>query len=279
MRLCCLTAGYRSYSVSGNVPMEKGCVCMKFTKKLLTFILNLTVILVLFSGCAFFQNNKDGIHNLRDIGSVFILGDSYSTFQGHIPATHLAYYSESEDYETGVDSVEKTWWHRLIKTTGAQLVMNSSWSGTTICNTDYSGPDSPNSFIRRIDHLARTEYFVKNQIDTVFVMGGQNDDWAGAPIGELKLDNWTEEDLLQYGPAVCYLMHCLKTELPDARIIFVINSDMKKNVIDYQIQAAKVYGLEYIQLENIIKVNGHPTTDGMAQIEEQILAYLDGCTS
>ena len=210
------------------------------------------------------------------LGNVFILGDSYSTFQGYIPEGHDAYYSASGRPETDVDQVEQTWWYQLLKGTESNLILNHSWSGTTICNTGYAGPDVPNSFIRRFDKLVEEGFFVKNHIDTILVMGGQNDDWSGAPIGKLKTQDWTAEDLLQYGPALCYLMHRMKTVLPNARIIFIVNSEMTEIIMDYQDQAADIYNIEWIRLENIHKMNGHPTIQGMQQITNQVLNYLNG---
>lgn len=233
-----------------------------------------------FTGCSGpiadpdrFSENTDGL-DLPTLGNVFILGDSYSTFQGYIPQEHSAYYSSSGRPETDVDRVEQTWWYQLLEKTGSSLILNHSWSGTTICNTGYAGADEPNSFIRRFDRLAEEGFFEEHHIDTVLVMGGQNDDWADAPIGKLKTQDWTEEDLLQYGPALCYLMHRMKTVLPDARIIFVVNSNMSAVIRYYQYQAADLYDIEWIRLENIQKTNGHPTIQGMQQIAEQVLDHL-----
>ena len=212
---------------------------------------------------------------MKNIGNVFILGDSYSTFCNYIPDGHATYYSAEVRPETDVSRVEQTWWHQLLKMTGSKLMANHSWSGTTICNTGYDGPDIPHSFIRRFDKLVDEGFFRKNQIDTVLVMGGQNDDWCNAPIGDLKTQSWTDEDLLQYGPAVCYLMYRMKTVLPNARIIFLINCDMKDQIMDYQEQAAKIYHVEYIRLKEIHKMNGHPTIQGMRQIAEQVMQHLE----
>lgn len=211
----------------------------------------------------------------QHLGNVFILGDSYSTFKGYIPEEHDAYYDNTGRPETDVNRVDQTWWYRVIKVTNSHLVLNHSWSGTTICNTGYAGSDVPHSFIRRLDRLAAEGYFVENQIDTVLVMGGQNDDWSGVPIGELKTQDWTADDLLQYGPALCYLMYRLKMVLPKARIIFIINSEMSDVIMDYQKKAAEIYDIEYFQLEAIHKMNGHPTIQGMNQIAEQIFLYLE----
>ena len=210
------------------------------------------------------------------LGNVFILGDSYSTFCGYIPKEHDSYYSAEGRPETDVNRVEQTWWYRVIKVTNSLLVLNHSWSGTTICNTGYAGPNVPNSFIRRFDRLVADGFFVNNHIDTVFVMGGPNDYASDAPIGELKIQDWTEEDLLNYGPAVCYLMHRLKLVLPNARIIFIINAEMRSEIMDYQEKAAKFFNVEYIRLADgaVEKRNAHPTILGMKQISEQVLLYL-----
>lgn len=208
------------------------------------------------------------------LGKVLILGDSYSTFEGFIPVEYGSYYCSAGNPETDVNQVEQTWWYQVMKKTNSDLVLNNSYSGTAICNTGYSGPNDPYSFIRRFDKLVGTGFFVDNKIDTVLIMGGQNDDWSGSPVGEMKIQNWTDEDLLQYGPALCYLMHRLKTVLPNARIIFVINSDMKAEIMDYQEKASDVYDVEFIRLHAIHKMNGHPTIKGMNQIAEQIIQYL-----
>lgn len=208
------------------------------------------------------------------LGKVLILGDSYSTFEGFIPPEYGSYYCSAGNPETDVNQVEQTWWYQVMKKTNSDLVLNNSYSGTAICNTGYSGPNDPYSFIRRFDKLVGTGFFVDNKIDTVLIMGGQNDDWSGSPVGEMKIQNWTDEDLLQYGLALCYLMHRLKTVLPNARILFVINSDMKAEIMDYQEKASDVYDVEFIRLHAIHKMNGHPTIKGMNQIAEQIIQYL-----
>ena len=47
---------------------------------------------------------------------VSILGDSYSTFYGHVsPAANLCWYGvPGEKKENDVTKVEETWWYRFI---------------------------------------------------------------------------------------------------------------------------------------------------------------------
>jgi lysophospholipase L1-like esterase len=61
-----------------------------------------------------------------------ILGDSISTFEGYIPSGNVAYYSGSN---AGVSSVEDTWWKKTINALGMTLLVNNSWSGSTVSAT------------------------------------------------------------------------------------------------------------------------------------------------
>ena len=118
------------------------------------------------------------------LGNVFILGDSYSTFEGFLPDSYAAYYKKAGRPETDVTSVKETWWYGVLSETKSTLVRNCSWSGTTICNTGYSGRDcSDNSFIARFDKLADEGFFSENKIDTFFLFGG-----TSAPTSALASD-------------------------------------------------------------------------------------------
>ena len=61
---------------------------------------------------------------MKNLGNVFILGDSYSTFKGYIPDEYHAYYSSEGRKETDVNAVSQTWWKMLLDETKANLVLN-----------------------------------------------------------------------------------------------------------------------------------------------------------
>lgn len=209
-----------------------------------------------------------------NLGNVFILGDSYSTFKGYIPEGYAVYYSENST-DFGVDRVENTWWMSLINETASTLVHNNSWSGSTIGYTGYSGDCTNSSFITRFEQLLEQGWFEENKIDTFFVFGGTNDSWSNAPLGELKLADWSREDLFSVLPAIGYIAHRLKTALTDTRVIFIINTDIKTEIQEAIKKACGHFGAEYIALEDISKIEGHPTKEGMTQIKDQILSYLE----
>ncbi len=212
---------------------------------------------------------------MLQLKNVLILGDSYSTCAGYIPEGYATWYYEQEVEHTDVKSVEETWWYPLMKETNGKLLMNNSWSGTTICNTGYDGVDATDSsFITRFDALVQQGYFMENTVDTLLVFGGTNDSWAGAPIGQVQYGDWTKEDLFKVLPAFCYLLHRAKTVLPKARIVAILNTELNEKIGEGFAAACANYGVKLVVLENIGKTNGHPNVAGMRQIKEQIKGVL-----
>lgn len=164
----------------------------------------------------------------------------------------------------------------MLEENKAKLVLNSSYSGTTVCNTGYNGKDlSDISFVSRIDKLIEDDWFNNNKIDTLFIFGGTNDSGASSPIGEFKYSNWQKEDLYFFLPAVCYLLHRIKENLPNTRIIFIINYYIKQPIIDGIKTACQKYGIEFLKLETVEINSSHPTIKGMYEIKSQISDYLN----
>ena len=220
------------------------------------------------------------------LGNIFILGDSYSTFEGYIPEGFASYYfksgphylvahpDEAKPCERDVHTVEETWWYTLAKKNG-KLVRNCSWSGTTVCNTGYSGCDNSKvSFIARLEKLLDDGFFVENKIDTLFLFGGTNDSWSSAPLGEKKDADWTREDLFCVFPAFSYLINVLKTRLPEVKVYCILNTWLKPEIAEYYTAVCEANQVDAIKLHDIDKICGHPTTLGMASIKEQVLDHI-----
>ncbi len=214
----------------------------------------------------------------NDMKNFMILGDSYSTFEGCVPQGFAVYYCTEgrEGIEATKMNKEETWWMRLIAKTGANLVLNNSWSGSTIGYTSYEGRDvsMSASYIYRFRQLIRQGFFAKNEIDTLFVFGGTNDSWSDAPLGEVKYEGFVEKDFYTVLPSICYLMKTIKEDLPDKRIVFIANCDIKEEIVTCMQDTGKRYGVEVITLHNIEKLSGHPNPIGMEQIAEQVYAAL-----
>lgn len=220
------------------------------------------------------------------LGNIFILGDSYSTFRGYIPEEYRFYYSEEgPNYltampDTGIGpndvcKAEHTWWYNLTRENGT-LVRNCSFSGTTICHTGYSKrDDSDISFVTRFQRLLDGGFFKENKIDTFFLFGGTNDSWAGSPLGVEVLSDWKKEDLYNVFPAFSYLVHTIVHNLKGTKLYCIINTELKEEIAQFFARFCHENGAQVIELHDIDKVHGHPTIEGMKQIKEQVMAYIE----
>lgn len=196
---------------------------------------------------------------------VSILGDSYSTFQGFVDPVEneLWYLYPCDSMKTDVNNVRQTWWHQFISANGYQLEKNNSYSGSTICNTGYEGADfSDRSFISRMDNLGSP--------DIIIIFGATNDSWANSPIGDYKWDNWTNEDLKYFRPALCYMLSHMQDRFINVQIIYLINDGLKTEITGAIKTVCDHYNIRYITLQDIDKTAGHPNVKGMKQIAEQL---------
>lgn len=197
---------------------------------------------------------------------VSILGDSYSTFKGHVqPDTNYVWYpTEKND----VKKLEQTWWHQFLNNYGYVLEVNNSYSGSTICNTGYRKEDySDRSFITRMDKLGSP--------DIILIFGATNDSWAGAPIGEYKYEGWTKEELYSFRPALAYLLNGLQSQYPHAKVYYLLNSELKASINESVYTICQRYEVPVVTLYNIEKQQGHPSIAGMKAISEQLQAFIE----
>lgn len=208
--------------------------------------------------------------------NIFILGDSYSTFKDCIPEGFSCYYTPSRSDGADVLDVTDTWWHKLVSETGANIIENNSWSGSTI---SYMGRDGDcsrsSSFIYRFQSFVENNPEACEKIDTVFLFGATNDSWIDVPLGcgdpTAKIERM---DLYSALPAIIYLVKMIRESLPAARLICLINTGLKPEIKECFINACREYSATAIELYDIDKINGHPTKLGMTQIKNQILANI-----
>lgn len=211
-----------------------------------------------------------------DLGNIFILGDSYSTFTGLIPEGYGSWYSPVPKPETDVTEAAQIWHQRLLAQVKGQIVMNDSWSGSTVCCTGYDGKDfSHCAFINRLDKYLAEGFFEKNRVDTLFILGATNDSWSDAPVGQLQFADWTKEDLYKVLPAIGYLTRRLAENFPDTRLLYIINDGLKEEITRGIEEACAHFGIPTLQLQKIDKLAGHPTIAGMQQIADQVAAYYN----
>ena len=227
------------------------------------------VLCFLVSFLSGFCNDKESQKLVNDtsIYKVSILGDSYSTFKNYLtPTTNSPWYPRLSN-DNDVQTVEQTWWYQFIQENGFVLEYNNSYSGSTICNTGYSGANSSSSsFITRMKNLGNP--------NLIIIFGGTNDSWANSPLGIYKYSDWTENDLKSFRPAFAYMLDYLIKTYPNEKIINLVNTELKSEIADAQKLICKQYNVENIQLNNINKMAGHPSIAGMISIKNQILNII-----
>ncbi len=198
--------------------------------------------------------------------SVSILGDSYSTFEGYVdPATNEMWYTvQDKEKRTDVHDVTQTWWWMFIKENGFRLEQNNSYSGSTISYLGYNQANyQPRSFITRVDNLGTP--------DILLVFGGTNDSWANVPVGEFKSGvEPTDMELYTFRPAVMKLMKEITIRYPNVDVYFIINSELRPEIVESIEAACSKYEVPVIRLHDIDKKNGHPSVAGMKAIAAQL---------
>jgi lysophospholipase L1-like esterase len=144
---------------------------------------------------------------------------------------------------------------------------NESYSGATISYTGYDGQDfTDRSFITRLPRVGCP--------DVLVILGGTNDSWAGAPVGEYKYEDFQTEDLYYYRPALAKLLQDTKQRYPKARLLFVMNSELREDITESSQTICARYNVPFLQLYDIEKKAGHPNVEGMKRIASQVLSAL-----
>lgn len=208
------------------------------------------------------------------LSKTLLIGDSYSTFTGHIPEGYRAWYHGEETEDTDVRKVQETWWYPLFDGKENILLRNDSFSGSTICNTVRPQLSVDTSFVNRLDRLIADGFFQRNVPDTVIVFGGTNDHWIKVPVGAPQYEDFTREDLLCLLPACGYLAGKLNDVCPGARICWLLNDILPDGISGGIREIAHHYGQETLQFPHIDKMAGHPSIRGMKEIREEVLAYF-----
>jgi len=200
-----------------------------------------------------------------------ILGDSYSTFSGYNPDGNITWYpSEAVKSNNNCTTVENTWWFQFARDAKCALQLNESYSGAPICNDGYGtgGSDaSTTSFIARMNKLPQSEM--------ILVLGGLNDQWAEAQLGEYVYSDWTDAQKSQFRPALAYLFDWLLRYHVGAKIVFVktdiLNSDFSTSIDT----VCAHYGIPVVSLTSAVdKTANHPNIAGMREITAQVIYTL-----
>ena len=206
--------------------------------------------------------------------NVTILGDSYSTFLGCIPEGQAVYYPRIEKV-ADVTEVSHTWWKPLTERRNMKILINDSYSGSTVCKDTRPGQGPESAFVYRM-HNTLSEKGIGGELpDVIFLFGTTNDSWLDRNVGENMYENRTEQDLFSVLPAACEMIEYVTAHNPQAKVFVLINCGIKDEIRMGLKEAADHYGATPVLLHDIDKSNGHPTRLGMAQISAQVEEALD----
>lgn len=202
-----------------------------------------------------------------------VLGDSYSALDGYLdPETNDPWPHFGD---IGVTQPEQMWWYQVGDVMKWEMDKNNSFSGSLICNLNYVNYYGPHSFIRRMDELGNP--------NVIFVFGGTNDAYVGAPLGDYVYADWTDEQLCEFRPALAYLLDHLQQRHPGAKLYLMIDMDLGSGGIDDSIRDAFIASMHHvadhyhvvtIDLYNIYKNSWHPNVKGQERIANQVIEVV-----
>lgn len=212
----------------------------------------------------------------KKFSSFSIIGDSYSTYQGYIPSGYDSYYADGSGSVILTNGVFDTWWFKLATQLKIPMFRNDSWSGSTISNSVRPGLPDSSSFVKRIDSLFSSSKITDCKAGLILLFGGTNDSWLGNDHGSVKYSGWTESDLEKTLPAFCYCIDKLLRWNPGSQVVFILNNGLDATMSSGMVTACEHYDIPIVQLHDIDKSNGHPTSSGMADICSQVSEVLGG---
>lgn len=119
-----------------------------------------------------------------------ILGDSISTLKGYNPEGYSVFYEGINCVKSGVSAMEDTWWGKVVKHFGGELLVNNSWSGSQVAKVQNQFGLFPSGCSdERTNGLHKGDKYP----DVIIVYIGTND-WARAVQPEIKIVGWRNEN-------------------------------------------------------------------------------------
>ncbi|WLT35552.1 SGNH/GDSL hydrolase family protein [Lactiplantibacillus plantarum] len=205
--------------------------------------------------------------------TVSIVGDSYSAFTGWVPEGNNISYNGTFN---GVASFSDMWWFKVIQKFNMSLMLNESWSGSTICNTGYNASDATaTSFLTRITKRYGATNTLGQKPQVLFILGGLNDTWAKSPLGNAQYSDWTTDDLKTTLGAYSKMINDILLYNPGIEIINFEYADVSQEIRDGKALICEHFGVKNVPISVVDSLAGHPTTTGMQQIVDQIIAALN----
>lgn len=197
---------------------------------------------------------------------VSIIGDSISTFNasGYKYDSYVTYYPTNNIPD--VQTVEDTWWKKVLNASGATIEVNASYSGSRVTNT----ADGLPSFYDRCNTT------ILGNPDTIIVQLGTNDSNHEIEIGNTDFTTaYTSLDESKFATAYIKGIKALQALYPNAQILCVILY-MSANYARCIQRIASMLGIKYIICGSYERqVGSHPNAHGMEQIASAVMQMSD----
>jgi len=143
---------------------------------------------------------------------ISFLGDSITTLEGYNPDGALVYYDEAMFDETGIREISHTWWGKLLEYLQADVLVNDSFSGSTV-SQELWGMMYPSAISpMRLNNLNKHDI----NPDIIVVNMGTNDYANGVEI-DIQ-ENLEETDYSYFKPAYDFMVEKLKEKYPTTEI-------------------------------------------------------------
>ncbi len=266
------------------------------------------------------QKQPENANNLKTVLSgkkLSILGDSISTFAGYSNNTqnnstigsNAVWYSSSTD--KGITDVNDSWWMQTINNNGMKLLVNNSWSGSTVfANTNNQGVNSiaysSGRPVNLHDNTEDTAFANGTEPDIIAVYIGIND----FNTNIVNLGNYDQIDFdtlitdnggsYSYGTpttiteAYAIMVHKMKTRYTSSDIYLFTMLPNTKKIDDVKLESfneairkiAGKYGLTVVDLykdsgitrdyiSTYLRDGLHPNSSGMDKITETFEKALE----
>lgn len=192
--------------------------------------------------------------------SLSIIGDSISTYKDYIIDSYKSHYPADD-----VNSVQKTYWKRIMDIVGGEIEVNASYASSTVTNKRQSAGYP--SLCDRVNVLGNP--------DTIIIALGTNDSTDNVPLGDYDFDsNVSELDEQYFRNAYIKGIKMLQSAYPSAKLIlisFSMGDDYKESIAFI----ANHYDLPYIDCSDNDTYDGkHPSYSGMLQACSQLSNYI-----
>lgn len=188
-----------------------------------------------------------------------ILGDSLSTFKGVSEPSFAYFYDDAKKLEADVIAVSDTWWGMVIDYLGGKLLVNNSFSGSTVSYSPLYECESYGC------SKERTSSLDKNGVepDVIMIYLGTNDWGAGFKLSPTFLD--TEKSLSVFSTAYEEMLLKVKNKYKNAEIwCFTLTESYSSKIEEFEFPKLK-HGYSIADFSAVIKEvaesNGYKVID------------------